>query len=67
MTDIKEQILNLELHEEIVVTGSLNIIKVPGGWVYKFFDEKDTSDERPTFQSAVFIPNLNDSFYQNKS
>lgn len=62
MLDIKEKLLSLELHEEIEISGSLNIIKVPGGWIYKFFDEKDTRDERPTFQSAVFVPNPNDSF-----
>ena len=66
MLDIKSKLLNMELHEDVEISGSLNVVRVPGGWIYKFFDEKDTRDERPTFQSAVFVPNLNDTFYQNK-
>ena len=63
MSNIKATLLEMELHKEIQISGSLNIIRVPGGWIYKFFDEKETSDDRPTFQSAVFVPNINDTFY----
>jgi hypothetical protein len=64
---MKEKLLNMELHDEIQISGSLSVIKVPGGWIYKFFDEKDSIDERPTFQSAVFVSNINDTFYQIES
>ena len=63
MSKIKEKLLNMELHEDIEISGSLNVVKVPGGWIYKFFHESET-DEQPTFQSAVFVPDLNDTFFK---
>lgn len=64
MIDIKKKLLAMELHEDIEISGYLNVIKVPGGWIYRFFNEKEGLNEQPDFQSAVFVPNLNDSFYK---
>ena len=66
MPTTKEDLLTMELHEDIEINSYTNVMKVPGGWIYRYFIEKENSDEQPLFQSAVFVPNPTDSF-DNKS
>lgn len=56
-----EDLLTMELHDDLIINGYTNVMKVPGGWIYRFFHEKEDSNEQPVFQSAVFAPNPNDS------
>jgi hypothetical protein len=63
MSDVRERLLEMHLHDDIEISKSLNVVRVPGGWIYKFFNETE-DDQPPTFQSAVFVANLNDSFYK---
>jgi hypothetical protein len=53
--------LTMELHEDKEINRYTNVMKVPGGWIYRFFHENENSDEQPIFRSAVFVPFPNDS------
>jgi hypothetical protein len=56
----KDFLQQMELHEDIEINGYTNVLKVPGGWIYRFFHEKENSDEQAIFKSAVFVPNPNE-------
>lgn len=52
----KEELLSMELHEDETINGFTNVMKVPGGWIYRFFNESENPDEQAVFKSAVFVP-----------
>ena len=41
-------IYDLELHEDLLIHGLLNVVRVPGGWIYESLSDGDVS--------AVFVP-----------
>ena len=44
----EKTIYDLELHEDILIHNLLNVVRVPGGWMYE-----NIRDER---LSSVFVP-----------
>jgi hypothetical protein len=56
----QEDLLKLELHQEAEVHELLSILRVPGGWIYKFF-RKEYTDESGEFrryilENSTFVP-----------
>jgi len=52
---MEKTIYDLRLHEILRVDKSVYVTRVPGGWIYHFWDFLDKMD------SMVFVP-LNDEF-----
>lgn len=50
----EETIYNLKLHEEFQTEG-YGITRVPGGWIYRFWDY-----EKRDYPSATFVPYNNE-------
>lgn len=46
----------LALHEVLSISSITEVLRVPGGWIYRGFDSKDSED-----RTAVFVP-LSDEF-----
>lgn len=44
-------IYNLKLHEEFQADGYL-VVRVPGGWIYRFWDYK----KKDYYPNATFVP-----------
>ena len=50
-------IYNMELHEEVSVSSSLYILRVPGGWMYKQYQsELGTDVGAYSLLSMTFVP-----------
>lgn len=55
-----EDIYNLGLHESCNITPDLGVTRVPGGWIYRFWDYEN--DYYPN--TGIFVPFDNE--FQNK-
>ena len=51
-TELDYKLYEMQTHEELCCNGDLRIIRVPGGWIYRFWDCKEQVDR----DSAVFVP-----------
>jgi hypothetical protein len=47
-----QKMYEMELHEEYCCNGDLRIVRVPGGWLYRFWNYKNQSD----LPGGVFVP-----------
>jgi hypothetical protein len=47
MEEKEKTIYQLKLHEELTLNRSISVLRVPGGWIYRF-DNRDTN--------YVFVP-----------
>ena len=47
-----KSIYDLELHESIDIPPELNITRVHGGWIYRFWDY----EKKDYYPNAVFVP-----------
>ncbi len=54
--ELQSMIYNLKLHEKYLTTG-FEVLRVPGGWIYRFWDFKKDD----YVDHSIFIP-LNDEF-----
>lgn len=43
---------NLKLHEEICAESGYHVFRVPGGWIYRFWDYSNED----YFSHATFVP-----------
>jgi hypothetical protein len=46
----KKTIYELKLHESMSIDEDLWVLRVPGGWVYRFYEESRNKTER------IFVP-----------
>ena len=53
MSNKKNEIYNLELHDSCEINDYTCVNRVPGGWIYESFDPNDTDQKAIT---AVFVP-----------
>ena len=51
-----EEIYKLKLGEYLNIDEFLDILRVPGGWVYAFREMVDNGKETEYFYQKVFIP-----------
>ncbi len=54
--DVRVSLYGMKLHEELCCNDNLRIIRVPGGWIYRFWDY----DKQEDMPFAVFVPFDND-------
>ena len=47
------ELYEMKLHEEISIYSGLNVMRVPGGWIYKSFNEQVGG---AWSESSVFVP-----------
>lgn len=45
-------IYDLKLNESVVIPPELQVTRVPGGWIYRFWDP----DKDDYYPNAVFVP-----------
>ena len=45
-------IYKMDLHDDVTLWGTADVVRVPGGWIYRF----DTEAEGGWRQSCVFVP-----------
>ena len=48
--DLKE-LIDMKLHDTILIDSGTKIIRVPGGWIYRFFESHQI-----TMIDSVFVP-----------
>ena len=48
---MKEDIFLMQLHDEITIHNLLNVIRVPGGWIYQSLSNNNSQSI-----SSVFVP-----------
>lgn len=60
MSKEKKTVYNLELHENFQESG-LDITRVPGGWIYRFWDY----EKRDYYTVSTFVP-YNEEFDARK-
>lgn len=50
-----QDLQRLELHEEINIDYSTKVMRVPGGWIYKFY-EYDFNKDVVFLSTTTFVP-----------
>lgn len=48
----EKTIYNIKLHEDLSVSPSLQATKVPGGWIYRYWNYEN----QDWFSNCVFVP-----------
>jgi len=48
--EIKNQLVTMELHDEIEYY-DIKVLKVPGGWIYRFYNS-----DKQNYENPVFVP-----------
>ncbi len=56
VVDVRVSLYGMKLHEELCSGGNLRITRVPGGWIYMFWDYEKGND----MPFGVFVPFDND-------
>ncbi len=48
----KTDIYKLKIHESLDIPPELQVTRVPGGWIYRFWDDQ----KKDYYPNAVFVP-----------
>lgn len=61
------ELLEMEISEVKKVTTNTYVLRVPDGWIYKFYRQTDSYSKIIVLVSTVLVPLSEEGFYEDNS